>query len=140
MTIAEQFDHYCFVLDSCLHILGQLANDNLNRTFTYVDMEMERKRPISGQELSKKATEALKFVMTQIEPFWKFFDCELDEEDPKNYYMEREWRLPGVLEFFTKGVRKVFLPEDFAESFRNDFPQYRNQLLFVSEPHRQHSR
>lgn len=61
----------------------------------------------------------------------KFFDSSKSEDDPENYYMEREWRMIGNLQFNISDVRRIFLPEHFAEHFRNDVPDYYGQLTFI---------
>lgn len=62
----------------------------------------------------------------------KFFDPETTDTDPTNYYMEREWRLPGMFTFDLQDVSRIILPSDFARFFREDFPQYDGQLMFSS--------
>lgn len=52
------------------------------------------------------------------------------DEDPTNVYMEREWRVLGNINFALSDVRRVFLPEEFAERFRFDLPEYAGQLTF----------
>ena len=38
--------------------------------------------------------------------------------DDENYYMEREWRTIGKVDFEPAEIAKVVLPESFAERFR----------------------
>lgn len=52
----------------------------------------------------------------------KYFDASTHDEDPTNVYMEREWRVLGHVNFALSDVHRVFLPEAFAECFRNDLP------------------
>jgi Putative abortive phage resistance protein AbiGi, antitoxin len=60
----------------------------------------------------------------------KFFDEATADEDPANVYMERECRVLGHVNFALSDVRRVFLPEEFAERFRADLPEYTGQLTF----------
>jgi hypothetical protein len=65
--------------------------------------------------------------------FIKYFDDSTSDEDPANVYMEREWRVLGNVNFALSDVRRVFLPEEFAERFRADLPEYTGQLTFSGE-------
>jgi hypothetical protein len=74
------------------------------------------------------------FLNTYVFSHIKFFDDATAEEDPANVYMEREWRVLGHVNFALSDVRRVFLPEEFAERFRTDLPEYTGQLTFSGTP------
>jgi hypothetical protein len=63
----------------------------------------------------------------------KFFTVGLPDEDPENYYMEREWRLPDGLAFRLADVARVILPRDYCQRFREDVPDYVGGV-FAVEP------
>jgi hypothetical protein len=63
--------------------------------------------------------------------FVKYVDDSTSDEDPANVYMEREWRVWGEVNFELSDVYRVFLPEEFAERFRTDLPEYTGQLTFT---------
>jgi hypothetical protein len=54
--------------------------------------------------------------------FLKFFDIGLPEDDPENFYMEREWRIVGELTFTPSDVARVILPRAYEEQFRLVWP------------------
>lgn len=54
--------------------------------------------------------------------FVKMFEVDLPRDDPKNYYMEREWRKFGNLPLDTS-LREIIAPADFVEALRNEFPR-----------------
>jgi hypothetical protein len=60
----------------------------------------------------------------------KFFDESLDDEDPNNFYMEREWRIVGNVKFELNDVRRVILPEAYASRFQQAIPQFVGQVSF----------
>ncbi len=62
--------------------------------------------------------------------FIKFFDPSLPDDDPKNFYFEREWRVIGNLDFTVTDVVRVLLPQEFSERFRDEVPRYIGQLIF----------
>jgi hypothetical protein len=78
-----------------------------------------------------KGDKARFFTLEKVLSYLKSFDYTLSEDDKKNYYFEREWRLLGSLTFILKEVRRVFLPEFYAERFRKDFPDYCGQVTFT---------
>jgi hypothetical protein len=71
------------------------------------------------------------FIVFYVFSFLKFFDGSAIDEDPENYYMEREWRMLGSLNFRLRNVHRIILPESFAKQFREDIPEYFGQITFV---------
>ncbi len=71
------------------------------------------------------------FFNYSIFSYLKFFDQSLSEDDPENYYFEREWRVLGEVKFDIKDVRRVLLPEEYAKRFREDLPDYYGQITFL---------
>lgn len=67
--------------------------------------------------------------------YMKFFDDSIYDDSKENYYMEREWRKLGSLEFKISDVYRILLPEPYAKQFREDVPEYLGQLSFVTNPH-----
>ena len=61
----------------------------------------------------------------------KAFDARRSDEDPENFYMEREWRMLGNLNFALGDVYRVLLPEDYAPHLRADIPEYVGQVIYV---------
>ena len=70
------------------------------------------------------------FLMTELLPLIKPFSTDLEEDDPQNYYMEREWRMSGALNFSLADVTRVVLPRAYGQRFREDFPDYYGQVSF----------
>jgi hypothetical protein len=68
------------------------------------------------------------FIEHHIMCFMKFFDSSLPDDDPNNFYMEREWRVVGDVEFDLKDVCRIILPKAFAKRFRNEHPDYAGAL------------
>jgi hypothetical protein len=60
----------------------------------------------------------------------KFFDATKDEVDEANFYMEREWRVIGIVPFTLEDVSRIILPSSFAKRFREDVSAYWGQVTF----------
>lgn len=71
------------------------------------------------------------FVSTHLFQFMKFFDAELSDDDPSNFYMEREWRVVGPVKFAIADVERVLIPRAFARRLREDIPSYFGQVSFA---------
>lgn len=72
------------------------------------------------------------FIQFHILGHIKFFREGLSENDPCNYYMEREWRVVGCnMTFALNDVWRVILPENYSGRFRNDLPRYAGQVTFA---------
>jgi hypothetical protein len=63
--------------------------------------------------------------------FLKPFDETAHEDDPHNYYMEREWRAPTNISFMLDDIWRVILPETFKARLRQNVPGYMGQITFV---------
>ena len=81
-------------------------------------------------ELSNEFIVAESFIEGAILSFLKPFNNTLPENDTDNYYMEREWRVLGIVKFALNDVHRVILPSGYATRFRNDLPVYTGQLSF----------
>lgn len=75
--------------------------------------------------------EIFNFLNFHIFSLIKFYDSSLPDNDDVNYYFEREWRVIGHLKFKIKDIKTIFIPKEYAERFRKDFPDYLGQLIFV---------
>ena len=62
----------------------------------------------------------------------KFFTVGLPEDEPDNFYMEREWRVPDGLAFRLDDIARVIMPLEFAERFRVEEPEY-SALVTIAE-------
>jgi hypothetical protein len=61
----------------------------------------------------------------------KFFEQELADDNPDNFYMEREWRVVGNVHFALEDVRRIFIPQDYARRLRVDLPGFSGQVSFA---------
>jgi hypothetical protein len=84
-----------------------------------------------NNQWSAKAREVQSFLYTNIFAYMCCFDHGLADNHPDNYYLEREWRILGRLEFHMSNVRRILLPEKYARRFREDFPEYYGELVFL---------
>ncbi|MFZ0426802.1 MAG: abortive infection system antitoxin AbiGi family protein [Acidobacteriota bacterium] len=75
---------------------------------------------------------ALKWIFRQrFLAYAKPFDPLLGDEQRENYYLEREWRLLGDLQFRLDQVERVFLPREYAREFHKRVTEYPGQLTFI---------
>jgi hypothetical protein len=77
------------------------------------------------------AMRAHQFLLIHVFSLVKAFRGDSADEDPENYYMEREWRRYGDLDFTLDDVRRIYLPSRFAKRLRVDLPEYYGQLTFA---------
>ena len=61
--------------------------------------------------------------------YCKFFDEDLGDRDPDNYYMEREWRAVGKVEFSHEDIEHVVLPADYKKKFAREFPDLEESIF-----------
>lgn len=62
----------------------------------------------------------------------KIFDETLADDDPDNYYMEREWRSIRSVDFSIDDIEKIYLPStEYVEKFKKVFPQYHGEFYIL---------
>jgi hypothetical protein len=82
-------------------------------------------RRSAGDEITRS------FLAWYMFPYFKFFDSDLAEDHPDNYYMEREWRVVGAISFAVHDVERIIIPRGFAQRVRTDLPSYFGQISFT---------
>jgi hypothetical protein len=50
----------------------------------------------------------------------KVFNPALADNDPENFYLEREWRVIGQVRFTAADVARVLVPKGFGDRLRDD--------------------
>jgi len=66
--------------------------------------------------------------------YTKFFDPELPDDDPENFYMEREWRVLGEVVFSLRDVTCIMLPPEYVSRFKSAVPNYSGPILELPRP------
>lgn len=79
---------------------------------------------------NQQVNDLLGFLVFHFFSLCKSYDAGLAADDPANYYMEREWRVFGSLDFDVQEVSRVIFPEHFAKRFRQDLPEYYGEIIF----------
>ena len=108
------------------------AFDTLASTLPTYLMDQTFKSGSSGDQNDRQLLHNLtRLVNFQVLSFMKFYDHTLPDDHPDNYYMEREWRVLGNLQFQLSDVTRIILPREFATRFRRDLPEYVGQITFA---------
>jgi hypothetical protein len=84
---------------------------------------------ISNSQVSALQNDLEFLVFGQL----KFFAVGLAEDDPDNFYMEREWRVPEGLAFGLDDIARIIMPRDFADQFRVDVSGYSGPITIAEE-------
>lgn len=101
----------------------------LFKIFHKLDEQTNDKPGVS--DLSHRIRDLQRFFSFHIFSFFKFFDHSKKDDDEDNYYFEREWRIIGNLNFEISDIKTIFLPQAYAEEFRNECPLFYGQLIFT---------
>lgn len=87
--------------------------------------------PLLAGEMHPLLYSLLSGLATQL-AYIKVFDETLADDDPDNYYMEREWRSVRSVEFSIDDIEKVYLPNaEFVERFKKEFPLYSGEFYIL---------
>jgi hypothetical protein len=85
--------------------------------------------------ISKEENQMLALLKVFLEftvfSHFKCFEFDYPDGHPENYYMEREWRVLGNLNFKMNDVYRVILPQEYAARFREQVPGYSGQITFA---------
>jgi len=93
----------------------------------------ESMRKVDLSRLDKSASDWRIIDLFLQQEFWsfvKFFDSTKTDQANDNYYMEREWRIYGRLDFKLENVFRIILPNQYAKNLKADFPDYCGQITF----------
>jgi hypothetical protein len=114
---------------------GEFFVEEMNHASIFLSdlMWAEKKGIDVSKSVSNDAMRAQQFLNVHVFPLIKGFRGAAAEDDPANYYMEREWRRYGDLGFELDDVCRVYLPESFAKRLRVDLPDYYGQVTFAAE-------
>ena len=63
--------------------------------------------------------------------FIKFFNSDLDEKHPENYYMEQEWRIPNPFAFKLSEIESICVSCNYVARFKEDRPEYLDKVRTV---------
>lgn len=94
--------------------------------------------PIFARQFADGKTQQMLFHeemawQTQFE-YIKVFDESLPDDDPDNYYMEREWRCTHNIKFGLSDIKKVYLKnEKYIDDFLIYFPEYKGDFYVFEE-------
>lgn len=86
--------------------------------------------PPSSLESAISAMQSM--VFKDFLAFIKPFNSELPQNDQMNYYMEREWRKYGNMQFEINDLTKVIVAVGYEERLEKDYPNLKNRILGIS--------
>jgi hypothetical protein len=128
-------------LDKEIRTTGERAA-LIDRSFEFHNHQLIYKRFMDLQERMREAFRQLQsfedvrsveedlhealLYQTAVEAFifgyLKFFDPTLPSDHIENYYMEREWRVAGRVEFKLEDIESMYVPPAFLDQALQDFP------------------
>jgi len=130
-TVGDWFDQLRKELQNIAHDLGSYVEPHEGRPRFLAKLSPPNTPPghrLMGQ-LSALQNDLEFLVFGQL----KFFTVGLAEDDPDNFYMEREWRVPEGLAFGLGDITRIIMPREFADQFRADVPEYLGRITIAEE-------
>lgn len=82
-------------------------------------------------EEAERFVHIARFQYFQVFAFMKFFDASKSDDDPENYYMEREWRVLGNLQFSLADVACIMIPGSYCNRLRAELVDYCGEVAFI---------
>lgn len=110
--------------DRMTHEFGELM-----KIFQKLIMENSQSPGVPKEHIRLMELES--FISFHIFSYIKFYDHSLTDDHADNYYLEREWRVVGNVEFDLNDVETVFMPKQYSQRFKTDCPLYRGHLVFI---------
>lgn len=121
----------------------ELYKENVKKYFNFwIDirdfLRAEELRQGQREEISKNLAnlkEVNKFLIRHVFAFMKPFDASKSDDDLHNYYMEREWRLVGNLQFDISDINRLLIPKSYAKELRERLPGYSGEITYTDKEH-----
>lgn len=129
------------LLDDFLSIHGRTLTRNVLNSYTAAEKALDKEvanRKSSGgvdscaEETIKAFNGLLDVYQRDFMPFIKTYDAHLSEDDTQNFFMEREWRQFGALNFEPDQVASIVVAPGFAEQLTKEFPEYVGRIKEIS--------
>lgn len=107
-------------------------HERFTALFEYIETQIDLEKDKKLLSFFNSSRSLFDHFESRIFPFMKFFDVEKIDADKENYYMEREWRIEGRLNFKDlNNIYRIILPKSYIQKFRIDFPKYNGQISFA---------
>jgi hypothetical protein len=110
-------------------------NRRWNSLFNYLEPFMKQRMFNESDPESIQRYSDLRLIERLLDAYVlsyiKFFDSHLSEDDERNYYFEREWRVINNIRFTLDDVSRIILPHVYSKRLREDLPEYYGQLTFT---------
>jgi len=65
-------------------------------------------------------------------PLIKMFESGRPDSDPQHWYMEREWRVLGNVQFTATDLAGIVVPESYEKRVRAELPEYAGPITTIS--------
>jgi hypothetical protein len=91
--------------------------DGLDRFFPDTPWEQSRIAGSPARDVQEAADLASSLITRDVQAFLKFWDVDLPEDHPENFYMEREWRKFGNLAL-ASCLQEIIAPRMYHDTLR----------------------
>lgn len=82
-----------------------------------------------AQEIISRLGGYWPFVLANFYYYLKFYDDTKSEDDPDNYYTEREWRVVrNDVKFSIGDIRTIIAPREFSEALNEELPKFEGRI------------
>lgn len=78
-------------------------------------------------EIAEWSTYITEYVLSYCVPF----SAGLDDAHEDHFYMEREWRVFGDVQFAVDDVERIMIPRSFGKRIKDDLPGFFGQTYFI---------
>lgn len=85
------------------------------------------------QRLTERLHKLTQFLDSYVFGYVKCFDSGLPDDDDRNFYLEREWRVPRRIDFTLDDVAFVVVPRAFVSRLRGEFPAIPSAKIRIAE-------
>lgn len=120
-----------YPLKNLLSQLMSTSDDNLMQSLSLYDPSIVN-AILDGKAHSMIYSDLMGWAAQNA--YIKVFDETLTDNDPENYYMEREWRSIKSVDFTITDIQKVYLPtQHFKNCFLEEFPNFTGDFWIFDE-------